>query len=110
MNVLGTATNTATVSLWSRDNLALYTPPTRPGRAKAFGWHSGVAPGQAAHGGVVSDIASGNIVILAKRERERKCPRRQGISQPSMPKPYSPMVVRVFVPKHFGWFRYTVLR
>ena len=31
VNVLGTATNTATVSLWSQDNLALYPPPTRQG-------------------------------------------------------------------------------
>ena len=31
VNVLGTATNTATVSLWSQDNLALYTPTTRKG-------------------------------------------------------------------------------
>jgi len=31
VNVLGTATNTATVSLWSQDNLALYTPTTRQG-------------------------------------------------------------------------------
>ena len=31
VNVLGTATNTATVSLWRQDNLALYTPPTRQG-------------------------------------------------------------------------------
>ena len=31
VNVLSTATNTATVSLWSQDNLALYTPTTRKG-------------------------------------------------------------------------------
>jgi len=31
VNVLGTATNTATVSLWSQDNLALYPPTTRKG-------------------------------------------------------------------------------
>ncbi|MBP7825197.1 MAG: RHS repeat-associated core domain-containing protein [Verrucomicrobia bacterium] len=31
MNVLGTATDTATVSLWSKDNLALYTPTPRQG-------------------------------------------------------------------------------
>ncbi len=31
VNVLGTATGTATVSLWSKDNLALYTPTTRQG-------------------------------------------------------------------------------
>ena len=31
VNVLGTATNTATVSLWSQDNLALYPPTTRQG-------------------------------------------------------------------------------
>jgi len=31
VNILGTATNTATVSLWSQDNLALYTPTTRQG-------------------------------------------------------------------------------
>jgi len=31
VNVLGTATNTATVSLWSQDNLTLYTPTTRQG-------------------------------------------------------------------------------
>jgi RHS repeat-associated protein len=31
VNVLGTATNTATVSLWRQDNLALYTPTTRKG-------------------------------------------------------------------------------
>jgi YD repeat-containing protein len=31
VNVLGTATNTATVSLWSKDSTALYTPTTRKG-------------------------------------------------------------------------------
>ncbi|HQK02448.1 MAG TPA: RHS repeat-associated core domain-containing protein [Verrucomicrobiota bacterium] len=31
VNVLGTVTNTATVSLWSQDNFALYTPTTRQG-------------------------------------------------------------------------------
>jgi RHS repeat-associated protein len=31
VNVLGTATNTATVSLWSKDSPALYTPTTRKG-------------------------------------------------------------------------------
>ena len=31
VNVLGTATDTATVSLWSKDNLALYTPTPRQG-------------------------------------------------------------------------------
>jgi RHS repeat-associated protein len=31
VNVLGTATNTATVSLWSKDSTALFTPTTRKG-------------------------------------------------------------------------------
>jgi hypothetical protein len=31
VNVLGTATNTATVSLWSKESTALFTPTTRKG-------------------------------------------------------------------------------
>ncbi|MCO5053100.1 MAG: hypothetical protein M9920_12445 [Verrucomicrobiae bacterium] len=31
VNVLRTATNTATVSLWSKDSTALFTPTTRKG-------------------------------------------------------------------------------